>query len=222
MLYSLGMTEQIPPREPLLNIPPLTLVMAVALFAIFIVTNFSPAQSENFISHSVFIPGVLRFGTAYTLLSYALLHFGWPHIVMNGFGLLAFGSAIERLAGKKIYALIFIGGIVLGALGHWALFPNSLSPLAGASAGVSALFGAALPFLVKRPQLLSTNLVFILSNIALGYMGMPNGDPTQSQDMTIAWQAHLFGFAFGEAVGFLILNKKLSRSKRDITSSKQQ
>jgi len=208
-------------REPLLNIPPLTKALSLLLFTIFLATNFFPAETQDFILRTVFVPANLSWATAYTTLSYGLLHFGWPHIAMNGFGLIAFGSAVERILGRKNYLLIFIGGVLMGSLGHWVLFPASTDPLGGASAGVSALFGAVLPLIIRRPQLWMANLVFILTNIVFGMIGPPSTDPLQDTGMSIAWQAHLFGFAFGEILSVLIIRFRMTQLKQRVPETSQ-
>jgi len=184
-----------PVKEPLFNIPPLTFWLALFLLVCFAVLQ-NDKWLENIVPVFSFIPQyftVFPVQYSYTLLSYALLHFGWMHIATNLAGLLAFGSGVERLLGRKKFTLIFIGGIIIGALGHWALFPHGTDPLGGASAGISALFGAVLPLIVpNRRDFIIASIIFILTNLIVGLVGMP-----QQPGLAIAWQAHIFGFLFG-------------------------
>lgn len=192
------------PKEPLFNIPPLTMWIAIILILIFGVLQI-PSVFEFIVPILCFIPEIFTqhpLQESYTLLGYALLHFGWPHIATNIAGLLAFGSGVERLLGRKWFMVIFVAGTIFGALGHWALFPHETDPLGGASAGISALFGAVLPLLVKRRDLIMANVVFILTNLAIGLMGVPN-----EPGMSIAWQAHIVGFILGQIIVFFILKK---------------
>lgn len=188
------------PKEPLLNIPPLTLWLGLIL-----AICFAALQNEVWQDHAVrlfaFIPQAFShapLALSYSLLSYVCLHFGWPHILMNITGLLAFGSGTENLLGRRHFIALFIGGAILGALGHWALFPQGENPLGGASAGISAFFGAVLPLLVRRRQLVVAAMVFLTTNLVFGLMGMP-GQP----GLAIAWQAHIVGFLFG--LGYVAL-----------------
>lgn len=194
--------QQTPPKEPLFNVPPLTLWLSVILLICFGILQ-NATWFDRLVPLLSFVPQEFTSAPttyAYTILTYALLHFGWAHIGTNIAGLLAFGSGAENLLGRKNFCFIFIGGVVLGALGHWALFPHGADPLGGASAGISALFGAVLPLLLKRRDVLIAGIVFILTNLVIGTIGMP-----QSPGMVIAWQAHIFGFVFGQFFVVILL-----------------
>jgi membrane associated rhomboid family serine protease len=188
---------QAPAREPFFNVPPLTLRLFAVLLAIHVARLISPQLDAILIKYLVLTPAELRL-MPWTILTYALLHFGWAHMAMNSAGLLAFGSGVERLFTRTQYIIIFIGGVLIGALAHIALFPQSVTPLGGASAGISAQFGALLPMLARGRALAAATGVFIVTNLAVGMMGMPD-DPT----ISIAWQAHLGGFLFGLLACFL-------------------
>ena len=193
-------------KEPLFNIPPLTLWLSILLLLCFGVLQ-NGAWFDRFVPLLSFIPQQFTADPLrhlYTIVTYALLHFGWMHIGVNLAGLIAFGSGAERLLGRKNFCFILLGGIILGALGHWALFPQDTNPLGGASAGISALFGAVLPMMLKRRDLIIASVVFILTNILFGTMGMPN-----SPGVLVAWQAHIFGFLFG--IIFVLILMKIKR-----------
>ncbi len=204
--------ETLPAKEPMLNVPPMTFGLAVILLVMFTILQF-PNYADSLVPLLSFVPadfGIAPLNKLYTVLSYGLLHFGWPHIIVNVSGLIAFGSGVERMLGKRRFSFIFLGGCIFGALGHWALFMNSSIALGGASAGVSALFGAVLPLIIKRKDLIFANIIFILTNFGLGQMGV-SGEP----DVSIAWQAHIFGFVFGEFVTFTVMTLALrKRAKR--------
>lgn len=203
--------DNTPPREPMLNIPPLTLGLLALFIAIFLCTSFAPHIIGPYLPYLCFIPNVFSHEPllfAHTILSYALLHFGWAHIVMNGFGLVAFGSGVERICGKKWFLLVFLGGVICGALGHWALFPASMNPLGGASAGISALFGALLPLVIRRDSLLQAIGVFAVMNLVFGLMGMPG----QAEGASIAWQAHMAGFIWGLAATLALIRFKARKN----------
>lgn len=192
------------PREPLLNIPPLTLLFGATMLVCFGLLQL-PALFEPAVILFSFVPKAFSQNPAqesYRLLTHAWLHFGWPHLIMNGFGLLAFGSGVERLMGKRIFTIVLFGGVIIGALGHWALYTQSTDPLGGASAGISALFGCILPLLAQRRDLIIATLVFIGMNVIIGTMGMAD-----EPGLAIAWQAHIFGFAFGMLCFRFIVSK---------------
>jgi membrane associated rhomboid family serine protease len=203
-------TLESPQKEPLFNVPPLTLGLAVILILIHTIRVFSPAFDDFAVVYGVFIPELFdKFPllSFYRLLSYALLHIGLLHLAMNSGGLLAFGSGIEKIMGKGWWVFIMLGGCICGALIHWVLFPHSVIPMAGASAGLSAFFGALMPLLSRsRKSLARMTALFILINIAFGLVGV--GQQPGSQ---IAWQAHVAGFLFGLAAGGAFIKKAKKR-----------
>src|SRR5690606_24312235 len=156
----------------------------------------SPGLDETLVLHLVFVPALfsdMPLASAYRLVSYTLLHFGWLHLVMNTGGLLAFGSGIERLRGRGMWLFLLIGGSVAGVLTHWVISPHGETPLGGISAGLSALFGALMPLLAgDRRTLFKLIALFAVINFAFGLTGVPD-----QPDAEIAWQAHLGGFVFG-------------------------
>lgn len=205
-----------PAHEPLFNVPPMTFALTLLLIACFVAWHYTGDHVQEMLVHLVFIPAYFSaepLHKIYTLFSYALLHFNWAHLIINGTGLLAFGSGIERMMGKRYVLGIFIGGAICGVLGYWALYPHSPVPLIGASAGISALFGALLPLIVKRPQIMMASILFIVVNIVLGLLGLPD-DPMQRSSASIAWQAHIAGFLFGEFLTFGIIRFKIAQQKK--------
>jgi membrane associated rhomboid family serine protease len=202
-------------KEPMVNVPLMTFWCAILLAVIFGTLQIQKS-ADVLIPLLSFVPmdfSADPLNTSYTLLGYGLLHFGWPHIAINLAGLIAFGSGIERMLGKRFLSIILIGGCIVGALGHWALFPDSGIALGGASAGISALFGGILPLLMKRKDLIAANVIFLLTNVGLGQLGVA-GEP----GFSIAWQAHIFGFIFGEILVFFILRKSLFRNEEETPS----
>ncbi len=201
-------SETLPPvNEPLFNVPPLTMGLVVLLLTIHLIRLVRPEWDAALLENFVFAPTLLTefpLQQPYRLLTYALLHIGWLHLTMNIGGLLAFGSGVEKIMGRAAWIIIMIGGCLVGVLVHWAIFPHSMTPMAGASAGLSALFGALLPFLARdKKTLWKLTVLFILINLALGLVGMAD-----QPDAEIAWQAHLGGFIFGLAAGIALIKKR--------------
>ena len=160
----------------------------------------------------------------WTFATYALLHGSWMHVIFNSVWLAAFGSPVARRCGALRYGLLALAGVVAGAVLHLALDPLSLAPLVGASAGVSALMAAAArfvfqppvnrgfapPWQIPPPQPLQTIpellrnrtavvflAVWLATNFLFGAIALPLGADSAS----VAWDAHLGGFA----VGFFLL-----------------
>ncbi len=91
------------------------------------------------------------------LFSYALLHGGALHLLLNMFGLWMFGRAIEAALGRTrflIYFLVCVLGAALAQIGA-AQYSGKIVPTIGASGGVLGLLPAfAILFPKARIQLL--------------------------------------------------------------------
>ncbi len=170
----------------------------------------------------------------WTFATYALLHGSWGHVLVNSAWLAAFGSPVARRCGAGRYGLIGLAGTVAGAALHVAIDPLGTAPLVGASAGISALMGAAIRFVFQPPaagygsqpwqlpprrppetlpELLRnrTAMTFLAiwlgTNLVFGLVALQfDGGGA------IAWDAHIGGFV----AGFLLfpLVDPLSRTRR--------
>ena len=197
-----------PPSEPLINMPPFTKWLLLAILAIHLVVTYVLDERTAHLAfiHFGFIPG--RFSGAALFEPLALLtpfthmffHGSWLHLAMNGIMLLAFGSGVERwLGGKRMVALFIVCGL-FGVATHMALNFHSIHPVIGASGGLSGLFAAAV-VMINRTQGSAAGKYGIWPFIALwigisvlfGLMGSPDGGE-------IAWAAHVGGFLGGFAV----------------------
>ncbi|MFV0521188.1 MAG: rhomboid family intramembrane serine protease [Mangrovibacterium sp.] len=99
-------------------------------------------------------PRILKEKEYYRLLSYALLHGGWTHLLINMFVLYSFGSAVEGyfyfIFGSKAsvnYLLLYIGALIFCNL--YALIKHKddyFYNAVGASGGVSAILFASVLF----------------------------------------------------------------------------
>ena len=128
------------------------------------------------------------------LLTGAFLHGSLMHLAMNGFGMLALGPMVERLADRRMLAPLWVGGALAGSLVSWAWQPQGSS--VGASGGLMALIGylaclghthrGDLPREFRREQVRSILLVVLLG--VLAYRMIDNG-------------GHLGGLLLGLAVG---------------------
>jgi membrane associated rhomboid family serine protease len=170
-------------------------------------------------------------GRPVTLVSYAFLHGDWTHAIVNTVWLAAFGSAVEKRIGALRLLVLFVAGAIAGALFHALLDPASLAPLVGASAGVSACFGAAARFVFaaggplgligvrseaafRRPapplaetlrdrRSLNFILVWFGLNLVLGWLAEPLGISSSP----VAWFAHVGGFLVG-LLGFALFDRR--------------
>lgn len=197
-----------------------TLAQGALALAWVAVYAFQAASSEGWISGDVwrfllyqFAFWDLRFDAAlagegidiqllWSPLTYAFLHGGLLHLIMNGAIALAIGSHIERLVGSGRLLILFAAGAVAGALAFGAISHTS-APLVGASGAVFGYFGAvkrwewrfiALYDLPQRRFWTSiAGLTIINVLLVFGYQGG-----------AVAWEAHLGGFAAGWLIAPLL------------------
>lgn len=146
-----------------------------------------------------------RFGAPPTevwqLVSYAFLHGGFTHLLMNMFALLMFGPEIERLLGARRFATYYFVCVIGAAvLQLWWLeqFERGFNPTVGASGGIFGLllaFGLAYPhrklMLLFPPIPMPAWLFVLLYGLAELLMGVTNVLPG------VAHFAHLGGMLGG-------------------------
>lgn len=203
--------KQTPPREPILNIPPMTQAMLLVLLAVHIIRLYvlDNAQDTEILFMLSFIPARvtdLDFANmgavslnALTAFTYMLFHIGWSHFLLNTTSILAFGTAVEKfIGGARMLGLFIICGLA-GIVVHYVAYMDSVAPVVGASAAASGLFGAVLKIMQYSGSfkpgwkgLLPIVIIWTVMNIVFGIMGMPD-DPT----VTVAWLAHIGGFLAG-------------------------
>ena len=156
-----------------------------------------------------------------SFVTYAFLHAGWTHVLINSAWLLAFGSLVARRIGVFRFLILFVGSAIGGALLHLITHSEDVMPVIGASGAVSGIMAAAVRFAFQPGESLSgfslqatggyrapalplfrvfrdrRTLRFILLwlgiNIATGLAGVPLG----LTEGVIAWEAHIGGFLVG-------------------------
>ncbi|MBB4001357.1 rhomboid family intramembrane serine protease [Aurantimonas endophytica] len=196
-------------------------VHAVRMFAL------SPLVDSFVLVDFAFIPGCYQAAAEFCAyqrpgaglwspLTYSFLHGDWMHLAVNSVWLLAFGTPVARRLGAVRFLVFSCCGAVAGAAAFYLLNPEIVAPVIGASGVVSALMGGAcrfafggsgatmsplmqpyLPVVSIRAALTNrTVLIFVAvffgTNLLIGSAagGFLGGG-------TVAWEAHLGGFAFG-------------------------
>lgn len=196
-------------NEPFIKMPPFTKYLLGILISIHLGITFllNNEQFDWIALNLGFIPG--RFsGTApfdslslITPFTHMFIHGGWIHLGMNAVMLLAFGSGIERWMGGKKMAAFFIASGLCGVALHFALNMHSISPLIGASGGISGLFAAALVMLNKQHGAMTGRfglwpiaIIWVVISVLFGFVDAPQ---IGIQKEEIAWAAHVGGFIGG-------------------------
>ncbi len=174
--------------EPIFNVPPATLALVAINSAVFLLQLYS---SENITDRFAFVPqDVLQ--RPYTLITYQFLHGGWLHLSLNMLGLLAFGSAVERLLGIPRYLLLYIVCGIGAALVNLP-WTDDMHSMIGASGAIAGLMGFVLMRLQRRGRA-GMIIVTVASMWLAGEIGFAG------IDAPIAWVAHIGGFMMGIAM----------------------
>ena len=158
----------------------------------------------------------------WTPFTYALLHGGWTHVLVNSVWLAAFGSAVARRFGGLRFLLFFFVTALGGVAAHCMTHALEFAPLVGASAAISGSMAAAARFafapgaplgpnarrgtleayegapLPLRDLLRDTRVMtFLATWFGANYIFGALMTPVGIADASIAWEAHIGGFVTG-------------------------
>ncbi|MFC4625961.1 rhomboid family intramembrane serine protease [Daeguia caeni] len=209
-------------REPVFNIPSVILVLIGLCVAVYVYQTriATPDADFRFIANFAIIParftlagGFTDPATLFTLISYSFMHGGIAHIVVNMIWLAAFGSPLAGRIGAGRIVIFWILTAVVAGLTHIIIYPDSTTPLVGASGAISGMMGAAARFGFRRvefgrrsefagpvlPVSLTLRLRTVLVFVGLWFIiNIATGLYSEGQDYSsIAWQAHIGGFVAG-------------------------
>lgn len=219
-------------REPIFLMPPVVTVLVVLPIVLVVMRGFlSPGADEAFVYTFGFVPDRLASfaaaeawpggvgALAWTFLTYAFLHEGWSHVLINMAMFAALARPIQTRLGTSRFLAFLVFATIGGALGHLAVAWGSDAPMIGASGTVSGLLGALLRFVfagprgrtpgivesLREPRVRGAIAALVLMNVVLvffgtGLVGGAGGG--------VAWGAHLGGFL----AGFLCLSAFESRA----------
>lgn len=216
------MTDPVPaekparPYPPLINAPMFVIAMSVLLIALHAAFEFAPRSDQIAITYDFALaperfwapagsPSVYPDAVSglLTLLSTALLHADWLHVLVNAMMLLAVGAPVARalgdnFAGVAKWMLLLVVSIIAGSALYLALANVSSPYLIGASGGVSGLIGAVFlldPHGGKRAlwsrSFISMTLAFIIANVLLAVVA------PFMLGMGVSWEAHIGGYIAG-------------------------
>lgn len=210
-------------REPVFNIPGIILAIMGLCALVYIAEAYvlDEQQADSLLLNFAFIParfsqyGGFYFPSAWlTMVTYSFMHGSFAHIALNMIWLAAFGSPLAARIGPLRTTLFWIATAVAAVLTNFAVYPDSMTPLVGASGAVSGMMGAAARFGFRRSDSrnsaafvgdilpisvalrMRSVIVFLgvwfVTNIVTGLLsvGVDNS-------ATIAWEAHIGGFVVG-------------------------
>jgi membrane associated rhomboid family serine protease len=152
-----------------------------------------------------------------SILTYALLHGSWMHVILNCVWLAAFGSPVVRRCGPGRAVILALLTTLGAALTHWLVDPLSPQVVIGASGTVSGFMGGAALFVFERPAAFSSwppdprsgriglaglmrnrsALFFLGTWLAINLLVGLASQPLGITEGGIAWQAHIGGLVTG-------------------------
>ncbi len=164
-------------------------------------------------------------GKFWQLISYALLHGGWLHLLPNAVALVWLAPQVHRILGGKALGFNLAGGVLAGGLAHLALAdPGEL--LIGVSGGVSAvlllLTSLAPESKVRFLRISAGNLGkgILIASAVLTALSPRFGLLPEAWDgergegvFKIAHACHLGGGLFGWAMGRWVLRPRADLKK---------
>lgn len=210
---------------PKLFTPMMTLVIVICVL-VFIYQTFFVRNDAMFYRKWGAIPYELlksiREGEFiyFNLITYAFVHGGFFHLLGNMWFFFIFGNNVERRLGSFIFILFYLSSAIISALIHMVvLFPEEMLgmkrfesispvgemaiPLVGASGAVSAVLGAYMKYF-PRNYVATLVIFFIITVIPISasiFIGVwlvgQIMNAVFNPQASIAWFAHLGGFAYG-------------------------
>ena len=135
-------------------------------------------------------------GQYYRLLTVALVHGGWVHLICNMLALFSIGTPIENFYGKNKYVFILLTSLITGSLASYLFNPLNTYAV-GASGMIFGLFGALAVTGKRMGANLKEASTLIAVNLAIPFL-VPGID----------WKAHLGGLIGGSLAALAIKPKK--------------
>lgn len=187
-------------RQPLFNAPRSVTWLCAILVLCHIAMVLLPNEIGDWLfARLALVPSIWSEGHPFywTLLTYALLHAGFMHVLMNAAMTLAIGSAVARMVGGGTFLAIFALSVIGGGL---AIYVFSFEHITvGASGGVTGLIGAAAVLLYRfrdtdpRASTMASMVgIVVILNLAMAFTGGSG----------ISWPGHLGGLAAGLIYGY--------------------
>ena len=137
-----------------------------------------------------------------TPLTATLAHSGLVHVGFNLLMLVWCGAAVERVLGPTGLIILYVVGAYAAAAAQWAVAPDAMTPMIGASGAISAVvgafalsFGRAKPFTNNLRVNRWINVAWLM--IAWVVLQMMMGWLAGGQGYLLATPAHVGGFAAG-------------------------
>lgn len=184
-------------RVPIFNVPLSVLLICAVLVISHTIQMASPDLRFVVLQGWSLTPEYIH-AEPVRLVTHALVHADWAHVMMNTLFILAFGTPVARAIGGVGFMAMLLLSVLVAAVGFVWLYPNDTLGAIGASGGASGLFGAAsrlmrgqgIQPLLSRP-VISMLVAWLIINAVLALFGpiLLGG--------SVAWEMHLIGYFVG-------------------------
>jgi len=152
------------------------------------------------------------------LFTHMFLHGGWLHIIGNMLYLWVFGDNVEERLGRGAYLLFYLSCGVIAAVGQGIVSPGPMLGASGAIAGVLAAYlvlfpGARVKTLIflgifitvlQLPAIIVIGFFIVIQLLDAFASLRLSGHAASDQ---VAYFAHLFGFAAGLVLVFVLRDR---------------
>lgn len=203
-------------KDPIINVPMATRVLAIIMGFVFIAQEYAfdvtlTLQMFNtfgFVptNFSLFTPD--KWLSLFSPITYMFIHGSMVHLGINVLTLLAFGSGLERWLGARKFLILFFGSGLTAILVHFIIYTYDTHAVVGASGATSGLFAAGIIMLRHMGSGIGSGPYGIYPLVGLYVvMTLIFGLTNPLDGGSVAWVAHLGGFAAG--LGVMKLMKKL-------------
>jgi membrane associated rhomboid family serine protease len=191
--------------------PALTWGLIAACLGMWLLTEFAGSSESNYTlaQFGANVPGLVKTGEWWRLVSSVFLHVGPLHLLFNMYALYLFGAFVERLAGRwEMFVVFIVAGICGSAASTWLHSP----PLsAGASGGIMGLIGAAIVMAVTFPTIpKDVRKVYVFNFIFIAVVQLLYGFVEPNIDNF----AHAGGLVGGVMVGLLLRPPELEGRRK--------
>ncbi|GAA5104185.1 rhomboid family intramembrane serine protease [Bartonella jaculi] len=211
------------PKEPLLNVPFIIVILITLCFCIYFIPQYFFSDQLYVKSRELFSFTPVLFKAeplafAHTIISYSFMHGSFEHVAINMAWLLAFGSPLVRHFGSLRFFIFWILTAAISALTYFTFHQESIAPLVGASGAVSGMIGAVArygfspvhfgvstknerffgPLLsIKKALCSRTVLIYVGVWLIINFIIGISFSFFEEDNISIAWEAHIGGLFSG-------------------------
>lgn len=218
------------PKEPLLNVPFIIVVLIAFCFCTYFVSHQFYIKSLDLFAFTPMLFKTEPLAFCYTIISYSFMHSSFKHVAINMAWLLVFGSPLVRHIGGFRFLIFWVLTAIIAVLTYFVFHQESAIPLVGASGAVSGMMGAIArydflwshleattqnerflsPLLSIKKALCSRSVLIYLSIwLSVDFIIGISSFLFEGDGVSIAWEAHIAGFFSGFLlIGFFDISRK--------------